>query len=74
MPNFVVKLRNKLDSLQPGDRSLIRMLYPIVLYLLIHFTAVAAGITQIRPVQIGFMFVWAAVEYLLFLYPKKKRQ
>lgn len=61
------KFRDKVKSLQPGMRSLLRIAYPILLYTLMHFVAVAAGQKEMRPLQLVFLLLWGAIEYLVFL-------
>jgi hypothetical protein len=66
MRNQIAKVRNKLNNLPETTRRIVRIAYPIVLYIIAHFTAVAAGVTDLRPVQFGFLLFWGLLEYLFF--------
>ncbi|MFZ5552164.1 MAG: hypothetical protein ACOZCO_03540 [Bacteroidota bacterium] len=67
------KLKKYLNSLAQWKQFLLRMIYPIVLYSIIHFLCKAAGVEDLRPFQLVFIGIWSVSEYYFFLTRNKEK-
>jgi hypothetical protein len=61
------ELRDKLNTLNPTLRFVIRLLYPITAYIMFHFVLFAALGLDIGITQFLFLILWGSVEWKLFL-------
>ena len=61
------EVRKKLRNLPATKKFIVRIVYPIVLFIPFYLIYKYTAITNIRLVQIIFIAVWGGVEYVLFL-------
>jgi hypothetical protein len=61
------ELREKLNTLNPTLRFIIRLLYPITGYILFHFILYATLNLDLGITQFLFLILWGFVEWKLFL-------
>ena len=69
------KFREKINNRSKGAKVFIRILYPILLYTLVHFFIIENFRVEERIVQFIFILVWGALEWYFFLsynYQNKK--
>lgn len=59
-------LRKKLRALPATQKFIIRILYPIVLFVIFYLIYLVTPIQNLQAVQLFFILVWALLEYLLF--------
>lgn len=70
------KFREKLNNIPKAGKVFIRIFYPIVLYILIHFLIIQNFRIEERTVQFVFVLLWGALEWYFFLsynYQQKKK-
>ena len=65
------KIRTKINNLPKALQFLIRIVYPILLYVLIHFTVIIKIDINLKLIQGIFMLIWAALEYYFFFSQRK---
>lgn len=65
-------LRYKLNSSNGGLKFILRILYPIILYTLLHLTVIRHNLIEPKLIQGLFILIWAALEWYFFLSVKKK--
>jgi hypothetical protein len=69
------EFRKKLNELSKIKKIIIRLVYPILLYTIIHFLIIQQYPKQEQTIQFIFILVWAALEWYFFLsYNMKKHR
>lgn len=68
------KLKTKLTNLPPTLKFLVRLIYPILLYTLMHLFIIRYFVESTRIFQALFLFIWGALEWYLFLSNKKRSE
>lgn len=64
------KIREKVSKLKGSTKFLVRLIYPILLFLIMHFLFVYGMNAKSSTVQLIFILLWAFLEWTIFL--KKK--
>lgn len=67
------EFRKKLNELSKIKKILIRLVYPILLYTIIHFLVIQHYPRQEQTIQLVFIFIWAALEWYFFLAVNMKK-
>jgi hypothetical protein len=65
--NMFEKLRRKINNSNPALRFIIRLLYPISLYVIFHLLFYNALGLDLRMIQFVFLIIWGGLEWQLFL-------
>ena len=64
---MIEELRNRIDNLSKGAKFIVRLIYPILLYLLFHFIMHSTIGLDLQVTQFIFIILWGIVEWQLFL-------
>lgn len=64
---MINRLRNKIKGLSEVSKFVVRLLYPILLYVLFHFTIHVLIGLELRLTQFVFILLWGLIEWQLFL-------
>lgn len=64
---MIENIRKKIDSLHPAVKFIIRLIYPIGLYVIFHFGIHTALGMELRMMQFAFLLIWGVIEWQLFL-------
>ncbi len=65
------KIRTKINNLPKAHQFLIRIVYPILIYVFIHFTVIIKIDINLKLIQGIFILIWAALEYYFFFSQRK---
>jgi len=59
-------LRQKISKLSLGLKFIIRVTYPVLLYILFYFLLHKTFRTQLQTTQLLFIFLWTIIEWQVF--------
>jgi hypothetical protein len=69
------KFRQKLNELSKVEKILLRLAYPILLYIILHFSLFQFYPREEKTFQFIFIIIWAFLEWYFFLsYNMKKHR